>query len=133
MLFSRQLLNGSQDFFFNVLILIYFFKYETIETRVCYLPVTNSNWDPCPRIFDTYYFSYSYFTQVHALNSTIFWIFFDIWNKYASEPAILRVWCLKHQIFCKRCLIILKAQAEQYSKQSQMWTSQSSMLIRLMP
>ena len=34
-LFSRQLLNGSQDFFFllNILILIYFLKYETIETH----------------------------------------------------------------------------------------------------
>ena len=32
MLFSRQLLNGSQDFFcFNIL--IYFLKYETIETH----------------------------------------------------------------------------------------------------
>ena len=33
-LFSRQILNGSQDFFFlfNILIFIYFFKYETIET-----------------------------------------------------------------------------------------------------
>ena len=35
MLFSRQILNGSQDFFFlfGILILIYFFKYETIETQ----------------------------------------------------------------------------------------------------
>ena len=32
---------------FNSLILIYFFKYE-------------NHWDPCPRIFDTYYFSYSW-------------------------------------------------------------------------
>ena len=33
-LFSRQILNGSQDFFFPIYILIhiYFFKYETIET-----------------------------------------------------------------------------------------------------
>ena len=31
-LFSRQILNGSQDFFlFNIF--IYFFKYETIETH----------------------------------------------------------------------------------------------------
>ena len=30
MLFSRQLINGSQDFFF---IFIYFFKYKTIETH----------------------------------------------------------------------------------------------------
>ena len=29
-LFSKQLLNGSQDFFF---IFIYFFKYKTIETH----------------------------------------------------------------------------------------------------
>ena len=34
LLFSRQLLNGSQDFFLiNILIFIYFFKYETIETH----------------------------------------------------------------------------------------------------
>ena len=34
MLFSRQLLNGSKDFFlFNILILIFFFKRETIETH----------------------------------------------------------------------------------------------------
>ena len=35
MLFSRQLLKGSQDFFFcfNILIFIYFFRYETIETH----------------------------------------------------------------------------------------------------
>ena len=33
-LFSRQLLNGSQDFFhFNIFIFIYFFKYKTIETH----------------------------------------------------------------------------------------------------
>ena len=33
MLFSRQLLNGSQDFFlFNTLIFICFFRYKTIET-----------------------------------------------------------------------------------------------------
>ena len=33
--FSRQLLNGSQDFFFhfNILISIYFFRYKTIETH----------------------------------------------------------------------------------------------------
>ena len=35
LLFSRQLLNGSQDFFspFNMSIFIYFFKYKTIETH----------------------------------------------------------------------------------------------------
>ena len=34
MLFSRQILNGFQDFFFfNPSIFIYFFKYETIETH----------------------------------------------------------------------------------------------------
>ena len=35
MLFSKQILNGSQDFFFhsNVLIFIHFFKYEIIETH----------------------------------------------------------------------------------------------------
>ena len=35
-LFSRQLLNGSQVFFvcFNILIFIYFFQYKTIETHV---------------------------------------------------------------------------------------------------
>ena len=33
-LVSRQILNGSQDFFlFNTLIFIYFFKYEAIETH----------------------------------------------------------------------------------------------------
>ena len=33
-LFSRQILNGSQDFFlFNTLIFVYFLKYETIETH----------------------------------------------------------------------------------------------------
>ena len=33
-LFSRQVLNNSQDFFLlNILILIYFFRYETIETH----------------------------------------------------------------------------------------------------
>ena len=34
-LFSRQILNGSQDFFFlfNILIFIYLLKYETIETH----------------------------------------------------------------------------------------------------
>ena len=34
-LFSRQILNGSQDFFFlfNILIFICLFKYETIETH----------------------------------------------------------------------------------------------------
>ena len=33
-LFSRQILNSSQDFFlFNILIFIYFLKYETIETH----------------------------------------------------------------------------------------------------
>ena len=33
-LFSRQILNSSQDFFpLNTLIFIYFFKYETIETH----------------------------------------------------------------------------------------------------
>ena len=32
-LFSRQLLNGSQDFFFRFNIFILFFKYETIETH----------------------------------------------------------------------------------------------------
>jgi hypothetical protein len=36
-LISRQILNGSQDYFllFNTLIFIYFFKYETIETYAC--------------------------------------------------------------------------------------------------
>ena len=34
MLFSRQILNGSQDFFvFNIFIFIFFFKCETIETH----------------------------------------------------------------------------------------------------
>ena len=34
-LFRRQIPNGSQDFYFlfNILIFIYFFKYETIETH----------------------------------------------------------------------------------------------------
>ena len=36
MLFSRQILNDSQDFFLlNILILIYFFRYENIETHAC--------------------------------------------------------------------------------------------------
>ena len=35
-LFSRQILNRSQDFFlFNILIFIYLLKYETIETHGC--------------------------------------------------------------------------------------------------
>ena len=45
MLFSRQLLNGSQDFFFrfNILIFIYFFKYKTIETHArAFLPLNIS-------------------------------------------------------------------------------------------
>ena len=42
-LFSRQLLNGSQDFFFRFNILIYFFKYETIETHArVFLPLNIS-------------------------------------------------------------------------------------------
>ena len=43
-LFRRQLLNGSQDFCFNILIVIYFFKYEIIETL-----------DRRPRIFAKYF------------------------------------------------------------------------------
>ena len=40
-LFSRQLLNGSQDFFFRFD--IYFFKYKTIETHVhVFLPLNIS-------------------------------------------------------------------------------------------
>ena len=36
-LFSRQILNGSQDFFLiNTLIFIYFFEYETIETHASF-------------------------------------------------------------------------------------------------
>ena len=35
-LFSRQILNGSQDFFlFNIFFFIYFFKYEIVETILC--------------------------------------------------------------------------------------------------
>ena len=43
-LFSRQLPNGSQDFFhFNISIFIYFFKYETIETLArVFLPLNIS-------------------------------------------------------------------------------------------
>ena len=44
-LFSRQLLNSSQDFFFhfNILIFIYFFKYKTIETHArAFLPLNIS-------------------------------------------------------------------------------------------
>ena len=44
-LFSRQLLNGSQDFFFrfSTLIFIYFFKYKTIETHArTFLPLNIS-------------------------------------------------------------------------------------------
>ena len=43
-LFRRQLLNGFQDFFcFNILILIYFFKYKTIETHArAFLPLNIS-------------------------------------------------------------------------------------------
>ena len=43
-LFSRQLLKGSQDFFcFNILISIYFFKYETSETHArAFLPLNIS-------------------------------------------------------------------------------------------
>jgi hypothetical protein len=43
-LFSRQLLTGSQDLFlFNILILIYFFKYKTIETHArAFLPLNIS-------------------------------------------------------------------------------------------
>ena len=46
-LFSRQLLNGSQDLFFffrfNTLIFIYFFKYKTIETHArAFLPLNIS-------------------------------------------------------------------------------------------
>jgi hypothetical protein len=42
-LFSRQLLNGSRDFFlcFNILIFIYFLKYKTIETHA-FLPLNIS-------------------------------------------------------------------------------------------
>ena len=41
---SRQLLNGSQDFFdFNILIFINFLKYETIETHAhTFLPLNIS-------------------------------------------------------------------------------------------
>ena len=45
LLFSRQLLNGSQDFFFgfNILILFYFFKYKVIETHArAFLPLNIS-------------------------------------------------------------------------------------------
>ena len=44
MLFSKQLLNGSQDFFrFNILIFIFFFKYKTIETHArTFLPLNIS-------------------------------------------------------------------------------------------
>ena len=43
LLFSRKLLNGSQDFLFNILIFVYFFKYEIIETHVCaFLPLNIS-------------------------------------------------------------------------------------------
>ena len=45
LLFSRQLLNSSQDFFFrfNILIFIYFFKYKTIETHArAFLPLNIS-------------------------------------------------------------------------------------------
>ena len=43
-LFSRQLLNGSKDFFlFNIFIFIYFFKYKTIETHArAFLPLNIS-------------------------------------------------------------------------------------------
>ena len=44
-LFSRQLLNGSQDYFFrfNIIILVYFFKYKTIETHArAFLPLNIS-------------------------------------------------------------------------------------------
>ena len=44
-LFSRQLLNGSQDFFFlfNILSLTYFLKYKTIETHArAFLPLNIS-------------------------------------------------------------------------------------------
>ena len=44
-LFSRQLLNGSQDFFFhfNISIAIYFLKYKTIETHArAFLPLNIS-------------------------------------------------------------------------------------------
>ena len=60
MLFSRQILNGSQDYFslFNILIFINFFKYLW------------NHWDPCPRIFDTYYFSYSWGELSHVTHIT---------------------------------------------------------------
>ena len=44
-LFSRQLLNGSQGFFFrfNILMFIYFLKYKTIETHArTFLPLNIS-------------------------------------------------------------------------------------------
>ena len=48
-LFNRQILNGSQDFFlFNILILIYFSKYDKMKR------------DLCPCIFLTFYFSRMY-------------------------------------------------------------------------
>ena len=43
MVLSRQLLNGTQDFFSNISIIIYFFKYETIETHArAFLPLNIS-------------------------------------------------------------------------------------------
>ena len=43
MLFSMQLLNGLQEFFFRVDIFIYLFEYNSIETHACpFLPLNIS-------------------------------------------------------------------------------------------
>ena len=52
---------GSQDFFFhfNILILIYFSKYETIETHAS-------------AFFDTYLFKYSHCENLHEMDLDVF-------------------------------------------------------------
>jgi len=57
-LFSRQILNGSQDFFPSLIIKNFFFWIW-------------NHWEACPRIFGTYYFCYRHCVMKTTVKSMI--------------------------------------------------------------
>ena len=94
-LFSRQLLNGSQDFFFrfNILIFIYFFKYKTIETHArAFLPLNISAVGSVisDKITVSYHYK-KYFNWSGRFKTAIYLMF---WPHFLSSKWINKVWVL---------------------------------------
>ena len=95
----RQLLNGSQDFFFRFSILIYFFKYKTIETHApAFLPLNISAVGTvldvfCQKII-IWYQKFEVFFPTQILN------FWTIDPKNDHTKNLLIHWVIRQDTWC---------------------------------